>query len=141
MFACAAAGHDYCSSRHKRAFRFSYSQRSLSCSQPSGNGPLCCRGRWPPSPWPALSWHSLVPKFHIDEIKKQEARDLTRFDLDFDLPDHFLPEFPPSMFLTTRPDLGDVSKGKLVTNDNFFELFKDILNPKQLEGLRLLLTP
>ena len=32
----------------------------------------------------------LFPKFHIDEIKKQEGRDLTRFDLDFDLPDHFL---------------------------------------------------
>jgi hypothetical protein len=53
----------------------------------------------------------LFPKFHIDEIKKQESRDLTRFDLDFDLPDHFLPEFPPPMFLTTRPDLGDVSQG------------------------------
>src|SRR5205807_5503857 len=37
-----------------------------------------------------------------------------------------------------RPDLGDVSKGKLVTLDNYYELFKDILNPKQLEGLRLL---
>ncbi len=83
----------------------------------------------------------LFPKFHIDEILKQEKRDLTRFDLDFDLPDHFLPEFPPPMFLTTRPDLGDVSKGKLVTIDNFHELFKDIMNPKQLEGLRLLLTP
>jgi cytochrome c peroxidase len=83
----------------------------------------------------------LFPKFHIDEIKKQENRDLTRFDLDFDLPDHFLPEFPPPMFLTTRPDLGDVSKGKLVTIDNFHELFKDVLNPKQMEGLRLLLTP
>jgi cytochrome c peroxidase len=83
----------------------------------------------------------LFPKFHIEEIKKQEARDLTRFDLDFDLPDHLLPEFPPPIFLTTRPDLGDVSKGKVVTNSNFFELFKDILNPKQLEGLRLLLNP
>lgn len=83
----------------------------------------------------------LFPKFHIDEIKKQEARDLTRFDLDFDLPDHFMPEFPPAIFLTTRPDLGDVSKGKLVTGDNFEEVFKDILNPKQLEGLRLLVTP
>ena len=40
-----------------------------------------------------------------------------------------------------RPDLGDVSKGQLVTVDNFFLLFKDILNPKQLEGLRLLVTP
>ena len=83
----------------------------------------------------------LFPKFHIDEIKKQTGRDLTRFDLDFDIPDHFLPEFPPPIFLTTRPDLGDVSKGKLVTTQNFFELFNGILNPKQLEGLRLLLTP
>jgi cytochrome c peroxidase len=31
----------------------------------------------------------VFPKFHIEEIKKQEGRDLTRFDLDFDLPDHF----------------------------------------------------
>ena len=83
----------------------------------------------------------VFPKFHIDELKKQEARDLTRYDLDFDLPDHFLPDFPPAIFLTTRPDLGDVSKGKLVTLDNFHELFNGILNPKQLEGLRLLVTP
>ncbi|MFT3883335.1 MAG: hypothetical protein QM703_27235 [Gemmatales bacterium] len=83
----------------------------------------------------------LFPKFHIDEIKKQEARDLTRFDLDFDLPDHFLPEFPPPIFLTTRPDLGDVSQGKLVTINNFYELFNGVLNPKQIEGVRLLVTP
>jgi cytochrome c peroxidase len=83
----------------------------------------------------------VFPKFHIDEVLKQENRDLTRFDLDFDLPDHFLPEFPPPIFLTTRPDLGDVSKGRLVTIDNFHELFNGILNPKQLEGLRLLVTP
>jgi cytochrome c peroxidase len=83
----------------------------------------------------------IFPKFEIDELKRQEARDMTRFDIDFDLPDHFLPEFPPPIFLTTRPDLGDVSKGKLVTITNFYELFNGILNPKQLEGLRLLLTP
>jgi cytochrome c peroxidase len=83
----------------------------------------------------------LFPKFHIDEVKRQEARDLTRFDLDFDLPDHLLPEFPPPIFLTTHPEAGDVSQGKLVTIDNFYELFKDLLNPKQLEGLRLLVTP
>jgi cytochrome c peroxidase len=81
------------------------------------------------------------PKFLIDEIKKQEGRDLTRFDLDFDLPDQFLPEFPAPIYLTTRPDLGDVSQGKLVTIDNYYELFNGILNPKQLEGLRMLLTP
>ncbi|MCL4504030.1 MAG: cytochrome B6, partial [Deltaproteobacteria bacterium] len=83
----------------------------------------------------------LFPKYHIEEVKKQEGRDLTRFDLDFDLPDHFLPEFPPAIFLTTRPDLGDVSQGKLVTIMNYYELFNGILNPKQLEGMRLLLTP
>ncbi len=83
----------------------------------------------------------VFPKFHIDEIKRQEGRDLTRFDLDFDFPDHFLPEFPPAIFLTTRPDLGDVSQGKLVTIMNYYEMFSGILNPKQLEGLRLLVTP
>ncbi len=83
----------------------------------------------------------LFPKFHIDEIKRQETRDLTRFDLDYDLPDHFLPEFPPPLYLTTRPDLGDVTHGKLLTGDNYFELLNGILNPKQLEGVRLLVTP
>ena len=83
----------------------------------------------------------LFPKFHIDALKRAEQRDLTRFDLDFDLPDHFLPDFPAPIFLTTRPDLGDVSKGQLVTINNYFELFNGVLNPKQLEGLRLLVTP
>ncbi|WP_200953908.1 hypothetical protein [Massilia sp. Root351] len=83
----------------------------------------------------------LFPQFQIDELKRQEQRDLTRFDLDFDLPDHFLPEFPAPIFLTTRPDLGDVSGGKLLTIDNFHGMFNGLLNPKQLEGLRLLLTP
>jgi cytochrome c peroxidase len=83
----------------------------------------------------------LFPKFQIDEIKKQEGRDLTRFDLDFDLPTHLLPEFPAPIYLTTRPDLGDVSQGKLVTIMNYYELFNGILNPKQIEGLRLLVTP
>jgi cytochrome c peroxidase len=83
----------------------------------------------------------VFPKFHIDEIKRQEARDLTRFDLDYDLPDHFLPEFPAPLYLTTRPDLGDVSHGQLVTIENYYQIFNGILNPKQLEGLRLLVTP
>jgi cytochrome c peroxidase len=83
----------------------------------------------------------LFPSFHIDEVRRQNKRDLLRFDLDHDMPNHLLPEFPPAIYLTTRPDLGDVSQGKLVTLDNFYELFRDILNPKQLEGLRLLLTP
>jgi cytochrome c peroxidase len=81
------------------------------------------------------------PRFVIDEINKQEGRDLTRYDLDFDLPDLFLPEFPAGIYLTTRPDLGDVSQGRLVTIFNYYELFNGILNPKQIEGLRLLVTP
>ncbi len=103
-------------------------------------------GLWPegffPLPHPnQADGGMLFPQHHIDEIKKQEARDLTRFDLDFDIPVHFIPEFPPAIFLTTRPDLGDVSQGKVVTNDNYYALFNGILNAKQLEGLRLLLTP
>ncbi|MCI0464430.1 MAG: cytochrome B6 [Gemmataceae bacterium] len=70
---------------------------------------------------------------------KQFAR-LERFDLDFDLPEHFLPEFPPAIFLTTRPDLGDVSQGKVVSLENFQDIFQGILNSKDMEGLRLLLT-
>ena len=101
---------------------------------------------WPagflPLPHPHHEAGGMVfPKFLIDETKQQTGRDLTRFDLDFDLPDHFLPDFPAAIYLTTRPDLGDVSQGKLVTLSNFYELFKSILNPKQLEGLRLLVTP
>ena len=53
----------------------------------------------------------LFPKFMIDEVNRQEERNLTRFDLDFDIPDHLLLEFPSAIFLTTRSDLGDVSKG------------------------------
>ncbi len=83
----------------------------------------------------------IFSKLLIKETMEQTERDLTRFDLDFDLPNHFLPEFPAPIYLTTRPDLGDVSQGKLVTLSNFNALFKEILNPKQLEGLRLLVTP
>jgi cytochrome c peroxidase len=72
------------------------------------------------------------------EIKLQKR--LERFDLDFDLPEHFLPEFPPAIFLTTRPDLGDVSQGQMVTVENFQKLFNGILNAKDLEGVRLLVT-
>lgn len=83
----------------------------------------------------------LFPGSTILEVKNKAGRDLQRFDLDFDLPEHILPDFPPAIFLTTRKDLGDVSQGQLVTTQNFFALFKGILNVKQLDGLRLLVTP
>jgi cytochrome c peroxidase len=63
-----------------------------------------------------------------------------RFDVDFDIPEPYLPEFPPPLFLTTRPDLGDVSRGHEITQANFRELFDGILTPEQMEGLRLLVT-
>ena len=77
----------------------------------------------------------VFPQIEIKQLPRVE-----RFDMDFDLPDHFIPEFPPAIFLTTRKDLGDVSKGQLVTANNFYQLFNGLLNPKQLEGLRLLVT-
>ena len=44
------------------------------------------------------------------------------------------------MYLTTRPSRRCVS-GQAGTIDNYYELFKCVLNPKQLDGLRLLVTP
>jgi cytochrome c peroxidase len=104
------------------------------------------KGLWPAGFYPLPHPHHeaggmIFPQPEIDAVKKQDGRDLTRFDLDYDLPQHMLPEFPAPIYLTTRPDLGDVSQGQLVTLTNFYELFEDFLNPKQLEGLRLLLTP
>lgn len=104
------------------------------------------RDLWPagfyPLPHPHHEAGGMVfPKPLIDETKQQTGRDLTRFDLDYDFPQHLLPEFPAPIYLTTRPDLGDVSRGQLVTLGNYYGLFKDALNPKQLEGIRLLVTP
>src|ERR1019366_248844 len=58
---------------------------------------------WPagflPLPHPHHEAGGMVfPKFLIEETKKQTDRDLTRFDLDFDLPDHLLPEFPAPIY-------------------------------------------
>lgn len=83
----------------------------------------------------------VFPQDHIDAMMELERRDLSRFDVDFDLPDHLIPEFPPPIFLTTRPDLGDVSQGQVLSIKNYYELFYGILTPVQMEGLRLLLTP
>ncbi|HEY7312871.1 MAG TPA: cytochrome B6 [Gemmataceae bacterium] len=66
---------------------------------------------------------------------------LERYDVEFDLPEVFLPEFPPAMFLQNRPELGDVSRGEVVSINNYYRLFKDLLTPVQLDGLRLLVTP
>ena len=83
----------------------------------------------------------VFPQEQIDGIEEAERRSLERFDVEFDLPDHLTPEFPPPIFLTTRPDLGDISQGQLLTIKNYYELVYGILTPVQIEGLRLLLTP
>lgn len=93
-------------------------------------------------PYPSLPHplHSnggqVFPKMQIKMFPRLE-----RFDVDFDLPEAFLPEFPPAMFLSNRPELGDVSRGEVVSINNYYRLFKDILTPVQLDGFRLLLTP
>src|SRR5256885_15315388 len=57
---------------------------------------------------------------------------LRRFDADFDLPDHLLPEFPPPIFLQQRPELGDVSKGEVITTRNFLDRKSTRLNSSHL---------
>jgi cytochrome c peroxidase len=79
--------------------------------------------------------HQLFPASWVRAHPEHE-----RMDCDFDIPDTYLPEFPPPLFLTTRPDLGDVSRGYEVTQANFRELFDGIITPEQMEGLRLLVT-
>jgi cytochrome c peroxidase len=78
----------------------------------------------------------VFPKMQIEMFPRLE-----RIDVDFDLPEAFLPEFPPAIFLNNRPELGDVSRGEVISINNYYRLFKDILTPVQLDGLRLLLTP
>jgi cytochrome c peroxidase len=93
-------------------------------------------------PYPALphpkhaTGGQVFPQMQISMFPRLE-----RFDVDFDLPEAFLPEFPPAIFLQSRPELGDVSRGEVVSINNFNRLFKDLLTPVQLDGLRMLVTP
>ncbi len=83
----------------------------------------------------------VFPQDQIDAVAEAEGRDLSRFDVEFDLPTHLTPEFPPPMFLTTRPDLGDVSQGEVITVKNYYRLLYGKVTPVQMEGMRLLVTP
>lgn len=64
-----------------------------------------------------------------------------RMDVDHDFPEAYLPEFPAPMFLTTHKELGDVTGGREVTLDNYYEIFDGLLSPEQMEGLKELLRP
>lgn len=83
----------------------------------------------------------VFPQQQIDAIRELEQRELERFDISFDLPTHLTPEFPPPLFLSNRPELGDVSQGQVLSIKNYFELLKGKVTPVQMEGMRLLLTP
>jgi cytochrome c peroxidase len=74
------------------------------------------------------------------QIQIKQFPRLERFDVDFDLPECFLPEFPPPIFLTTHPELGDVSQGEVLHAENFDRLFRGLVTPAQLDGLRMLVT-
>jgi cytochrome c peroxidase len=93
-------------------------------------------------PYPALPHPKHATGGQVfPQMQTQMFPRLERFDVEFDLPEAFLPEFPPAIFLQNRPDLGDVSRGEVVSINNFYKLFKDILTPVQLDGLRMLLVP
>jgi cytochrome c peroxidase len=80
--------------------------------------------------------HMLFPRQWTNVHPEHE-----RFDVGFDLPDCYLPEFPPPLYLTTHPELGDVTRGVEITYANYFELMNGLITPEQMDGLRLLVTP
>jgi cytochrome c peroxidase len=92
---------------------------------------------YPPLPHPKQTAGGQV----FPQVQVKMFPRLERFDVDFDLPEAFLPEFPPAIFLQSRPELGDVSRGEVVSINNYYRLFKDLLTPVQLDGLRMLVTP
>ena len=80
--------------------------------------------------------HQVFPGFWTKVHPEHE-----RFDVGMDIPECFLPEFPPPLYLTTHPELGDVTRGVEITYGNYFNMFNGILTPEQLDGLRLMTTP
>jgi cytochrome c peroxidase len=84
----------------------------------------------------ATTGHMVFPDSWIQAHPEHE-----RFDVDFDIPNAYLPEFPPPMFLTNHKELGDVSGGREVTLGNYFQIFDGLLTPEQMEGLKELLRP
>lgn len=80
--------------------------------------------------------HMVFPQVWVTTHPEHE-----RFDVSFDIPNCFLPEFPPPLYLTTHEELGDVTRGVEITYGNYFEMFDGLITPEQMEGLRLLVTP
>lgn len=80
--------------------------------------------------------HMVFPKAWIEKHPEHD-----RLDVDMDIPQSYLPEFPSPMYLTTHKELGDITKGKEITFDNYFDVFNGLLTPEQMEGLKELLRP
>lgn len=80
--------------------------------------------------------HMLFPQSWVEAHPEHE-----RIDCDLDIPDEYLPEFPPPMFLTTHKELGDVTRGREVTLANYYDIFNGLLSAEQMEGLKELLRP
>lgn len=93
-------------------------------------------------PWPPLD-HPLHSTAHMvfPPTWTRVHPEHVRFDVSFDIPECYLPESPPALYLTTHPELGDVTRGVEITYGNYFDMFNGILTPEQLDGLRLLVTP
>lgn len=80
--------------------------------------------------------HMVFPDMWVKAHPEHE-----RIDVDLDIPDAYLPEFPPPMFLTTHKELGDVTGGVEVTLGNYYDMFNGLLTAEQMEGLKELLRP
>lgn len=80
--------------------------------------------------------HMVFPRSWVKTHPEHE-----RIDVDMDLPEAYLPEFPAPLFLSTHKELGDVTGGQEITLDNFFEIFDGLLTPEQMEGVKELLRP
>jgi cytochrome c peroxidase len=80
--------------------------------------------------------HMVFPPSWIETHPEHE-----RIDVDMDIPEEYLPDFPAPMFLTTHKELGDVTEGREVTLGNYYEIFDGLLTAEQMEGLKELLRP
>jgi cytochrome c peroxidase len=59
----------------------------------------------------------VFPQPQIDEIARRERRDLKRFDVDSDLPDHLTPEFQPTIFCPPIPNSATFPAANAIEGD------------------------
>ncbi len=74
------------------------------------------------------------------QIQIKQFPRLERFDVEFDLLDCFLPEFPPPIFLDHASRTRRRLPRRGSTCRDFDRLFRGLVTPVQLDGLRMLVT-